>query len=58
MIYKGKFLRVYKRILKFGKRGFERPAAFDKVNLKYSVIDKEIEFIKDLDLNCLEYKEM
>lgn len=39
MIHKGKHLRVYKRILKFGKRGFERPAAFDKINLKFGYVD-------------------
>lgn len=38
MIHKGKDLRVYKRILRFGKRGFERPAAFDKINLKFGYV--------------------
>ena len=34
MIYKGKNIRVYKWILKIGKRGFDRPAKFDKVNFR------------------------
>ena len=53
MIHKGKDLRVYKRILKFGKRGFERPAAFDKININFGYVEKEIELIKDLNTDDL-----
>lgn len=49
MIHKGKNLRLYKRILKFGKRGFDRPAKYDRVDINYKEVDIEIKKLVELD---------
>ena len=53
MIHKGEFLRVYKRILKFGEWGFDRPAKYDWVDIKYKEVKEEILLLEDFDLNKL-----
>ena len=49
MIHKGKKLRIYKRILKFGKRGFDRPAKYDRVDINFKEVKNEIKKINELN---------
>lgn len=46
MIYKGRSFRVYKRIMRIGKRGFKRPAKFDQVNFKIQDVDNDFEYME------------
>ena len=48
MVYKGKDIRVYKRILKIGKRGFDRPAKYDKINFAIQNVDQDFQFIEEI----------
>lgn len=54
MIHKSSQLRIYKRILKLGKRNFDMPAKFDRVDLKIANLDIEVELLDELDQSVLE----
>lgn len=48
MVFKGKDVRVYKRILQIGKRGFDRPAKYDQINFGLADVEADFEKIEQL----------
>ena len=56
MIHKSDRLRVYKRILRLGKRNLDMPAKFDRVDLRLAKLDDEVEVLQELDQASLELR--
>lgn len=54
MVHKSANLRIYKRILRLGKRNFDMPAKYDRVDMKMAILDNEIELMNELDQAILE----